>query len=262
MPTKEEMLNSILAKQAPETVAPEIDESLPDVTKVRRGDTVSVYTYNRDGLTTYLHKPFTGVITRVYEEYISGLGEYGTKFVVTNGPQSRQYMVGSQDIAAIKLVSGRPEFDESKIPSSIDSFMKLAEKKSYYVVTFDIDQRDADRITVSSRQDGEPSVEELIKLAILEHYDDLTAYDGEWFNLGPLQEFLDNVYLNGFFYDPCNRFKINGISIAGYDAEKDKFYDLPIPSLKDLGIGITHIDEAYEHYFDVDDEDDEEDEED
>ena len=45
MPTKEEMLNSIIAKQAPETVAPEIDETLLDVTKVRRGDTVSVYTY-------------------------------------------------------------------------------------------------------------------------------------------------------------------------------------------------------------------------
>lgn len=250
MPTKEEMLNSILAKQAPETVAPEIDESLPDVTKVRRGDTVSVYTYNRDGLTTYLHKPFTGEITRVYEEYISGLGEYGTKFVVKNGNVTRTFRFGDQDIATIKLVTSRPEFDESKILSSIDSFKKPAEKKSYYVVTFDIDQRDADCITVSSRLDGEPSVEELIKLAILEHYDDLSAYDGAWYNLGPLQDFLDNVYLNGFFYDPCNRFKIDGISITGYDAKKNKFYDLPIPSLKALG--ITNIDEAYEHYFDVD----------
>ena len=252
MPTKEEMLNSILSKQTPEIVAPEIDKSLPDVTKVRRGDTVSVYTYNRDGLTTYLNKPFTGEITRVYEEYVSG--EYRTKFEVKNGAQTRQFMVGSQKIAAIKLVTGRPEFDESKIPSGIDSFKKTVKvKKSYYVVTFDIDQRDADCITVSSRQDGEPSVEELIKLAILEHYDDLSVYDGEWYNLGPLQEFLDNVYLSGFFYDPCNRFKIDGISITGYDAKKDEFYNLPIPSLKTLG--ITNIDEAYEHYFNVDNED-------
>lgn len=249
MPTKEEMLNSILAKQAPETIAPEIDESLPDVTKVRRGDTVSVYTYNRDGLTTYLNKPFTGEITRVYEEYVSG--EYRTKFEVKNGAQTRQFMVGSRNIAAIKLVMSRPEFDESKIPSSIDSFKKTANKKSYYVVTFDIDQRDADCIKVSSRQNGEPSVEELIKLAILEHYDDLSAYDGAWFNLGPLQDFLDNEYLSGFFYEPCNRFKIDGISITGYDAKKDEFYDLPIPSLKDLG--ITNIDEAYEHYFPTED---------
>lgn len=245
MPTKEEMLNSILAKQAPETVAPEIDESLPDVTKVRRGDTVSVYTYNRDGLTTYLNKPFTGEITRVYDEYVSG--EYRTKFDVKNGAQTRQFMVGSQNIAAIKLVVSRPEFDKTKIPSSIDSFKKTANKESYYVVKFDIDQRDADWITVSSRQNGEPSVRELIKLAILEHYDDLSDYEGAWFNLRPLQDFLDNVYLDGFFYEPCNRFKINGISITGYDAETDKFYDLPIPSLKDLG--ITNIDEAYEHYF-------------
>lgn len=249
MPTKEEMLNSILAKQAPETIAPEIDESLPDVTKVRRGDTVSVYTYNRDGLTTYLNKPFTGEITRVYEEYVSG--EYRTKFEVKNGAQTRQFMVGSRNIAAIKLVMSRPEFDESKIPSSIDSFKKTANKKSYYVVTFNIDQRDADCIKVSSRQNGEPSVEELIKLAILEHYDDLSAYDGAWFNLGPLQDFLDNEYLSGFFYEPCNRFKIDGISITGYDAKKDEFYDLPIPSLKDLG--ITNIDEAYEHYFPTED---------
>lgn len=254
MPTKEEMLNSILSKQAPEMVAPEIDESLPDVTKVRRGDTVSVYTYNHDGLTTYLNKPFTGEITRVYEEYISRLGEYGTKFEVKHGNDTRTFRFGDQKIAAIKLVTGRPEFDESKIPSSIDSFKKtVKKKKSYYVVTFYIDQRDADCITVSSRQDGEPSVEELIKLAILEHYDDLSAYDGAWFNLGPLQEFLDNVYLNGFFYEPCNRFKINDISITGYDAEQDKFYNLPIPSPKDLG--ITNIDDAYEHYFDVDGED-------
>lgn len=252
MPTKEEMLKSILEKQVPETVAPEIDESLPDVTKVRRGDTVSVYTYNRDGLTTYLNKPFTGEITRVYEEYVSGLGEYRMKFDVKKGAQSRQFMVGSRNIAAIKLVAGRPEFNESKIPSSIDSFKKpVKTKKSYYVVTFDIDQRDADCITVSSRKDGEPSVEELIKLAILEHYDDLTAYDGAWFNLGPLERFLDDVYLSGFFYEPCNRFKIDGISITGYDANKDEFYDLPIPSLKNLG--ITNIDDAYEHYFPAED---------
>ena len=170
MPTKEEMLNSILAKQTPEIVAPEIDESVPDVTKVRRGDTVSVYTYNRDGITTYLNEPFTGEITRVYEEYVSGLGEYCTKFEVKNGNDTKKFRFGSQNIAAIKLVAGRPEFDESKIPSGIDSFKKTVKKKSYYVVTFDIDQRDADCITVSSQQDGEPSVEELIKLAILEHY--------------------------------------------------------------------------------------------
>ena len=252
MPTKEEMLNSILAKQTPEIVAPEIDESLPDVKKVRRGDTVSVYTYNRDGITKYLNEPFTGEITRVYEEYVSGLGEYCTKFEVKNGNDTRKFRFGSQNIAAIKLVAGRPEFDESKIPSSIDSFKKTVKKKSYYVVTFDIDQRDADCITVSSQQDGELSVEELIKLAILEHYDDLSDYDGAWYNLGPLQDFLE-FYLHGFFYEPCNRFKIDGISITGYDAKKDEFYELPIPSLKDLG--IKNIDEAYEHYFNVDGED-------
>lgn len=253
MPTKKEMLSSILAKQVPELVAPEIDKSLPDVTKVRRGDTVSVYTYNYDGLTTYINKPFTGEITRVYVEYVSRLGEYCTKFEVKYGNDTRTFMFGSQNIAAIKLVTSRPEFDESKIPSSIDSFKKTTKKKSYYVVTFDIDQRDADCIKVSSRQDGEPSVEELIKLAILEHYDDLSDYDGAWFNLGPLQDFLDNEYLSGFFYEPCNRFKINGISITGYDVKTDKFYNLPIPSLKEFG--ITNIDEAYEHYFNVDNED-------
>lgn len=248
MPTKEEMLKTILAKQAPETVAPEIDESLPDVAELRRGDTVSVYTHKRDGLTTYLDKPFTGEIASVYEEYVSSLGEYCTKFEVKSGNATRTFRLGSQNIEAIKLVSCRPEFDESKIPSSIDSFKKTVKKKSYYVVTFDIDQRDADYIEVSSRQDGEPSVEELIKLAILEHYDDLTAYDGAWYSLGPFEEFLSG-YLNGFFYEPCNRFKINGISITGYDAKEDRFYDLPIPSIKALG--IENIDDAYEHYFNV-----------
>lgn len=236
----------ILKKQAPEAVAPEytIDESLKTVKSVKRGQTVTVYTYKYEYQVKNLQKPYTGVVTKVYEKYESG--DYRTKVDVRQNNQTRTYNIDSENVI-FKLVTDRPEFDESKIPSSIDSFKKTANKESYYVVKFDIDQRDADWITVSSRQNGEPSVRELIKLAILEHYDDLSAYDGAWFNLGPLQDFLDNVYLDGFFYEPCNRFKINGISITGYDAEKDMFYDLPIPSLKDLG--ITNIDEAYEHYF-------------
>ena len=241
----------ILKKQAPEAVVPEytIDESLKTVKSVKRGQTVTVYTYKYEYQVKNLQKPYTGVVMKVYEKYESG--DYRTKVDVRQDNQTRTYNIDNEDVI-FKLVTDRPEFDASKIPSSIDSFKKtVKKKKSYYVVTFDIDQRDADCITVSSRQDGEPSVEELIKLAILEHYDDLSAYDGAWYNLGPLQEFLDNVYLNGFFYEPCNRFKIDGISITGYDAEKDMFYDLPIPSLKDLG--ITNIDEAYEHYFSTED---------
>lgn len=135
---------------------------------------------------------------------------------------------------------------------TVEQFMEIQRPESHYVVTFDIDQRDADDITVSSYQTGELTKEELIKLSILAHYDQLSAYDGGWWSLGPLDDFLEE-YLQGNFYDQCNRFKVNGIEIHGYNANANQFYTMDIPELDELG--IEDIDEAYRQYFGVDETD-------
>lgn len=129
---------------------------------------------------------------------------------------------------------------------TVEQFMEIQRPESHYVVTFDIDQRDADDITVSSYQSGKLSKEELIKLSILAHYNQLSDYDGGWWSLRPLDDFLEE-YLQGNFYDQCNRFKVNDIEIHGYNADTNQFYTMDIPELDELG--IVDIDEAYHQYF-------------
>ena len=140
----------------------------------------------------------------------------------------------------------------NKPVTDISSFIKFNSPESYYIVTFDIDQRDADYITVSSYQKGKISAEELIKLDILANHSQLSDYDGEWYNLGALDEFLKE-YLSGKFYEPCNRFSVNNIEIKGYDADRNQFYTIEMPDLEQLG--IDDIDEAYKTYFNVENED-------
>lgn len=141
--------------------------------------------------------------------------------------------------------------DEDPAPSefTVEQFMEIQRPESHYVVTFEIDQRDADDITVSSYQTGKLSKEELIKLSILAHYNQLSAYDGGWWSLRPLDDFLEE-YLQGNFYDQCNRFKVNDIEIHGYNADTNQFYTMDIPELDELG--IDDIDEAYRQYFGAD----------
>lgn len=140
--------------------------------------------------------------------------------------------------------------DEAPTPRefTVEQFMEIQRPESHYVVTFEIDQRDADDITVSSYQTGELSKEELIKLSILAHYNQLSDYDGGWGSLRPLDDFLEE-YLQGNFYDQCNRFKVNDIEIHGYNADTNQFYTMDIPELDELG--IVDIDEAYHQYFNV-----------
>jgi acyl carrier protein len=118
--------------------------------------------------------------------------------------------------------------------------------KSFYVVKFEIDQRDADYITVSTSPiDGFPSKKTLAKLCVMAHYRDLERYDGAWWGMGGIREALES-YIDGSFYDACNRFKIEGISIWGYDANTKSFYDMDLPEPSQLGMSL---DEAYESLF-------------
>ena len=70
----------------------------------------------------------------------------------------------------------------------VERFVTPKQKESYYIVTFDIDQRDADCITVSSKQRGKLDSDELIRLSIMKHYREIDDWDGGWYNLGPMEE--------------------------------------------------------------------------
>ena len=135
----------------------------------------------------------------------------------------------------------------------IERFMAPKQKESYYIVTFDIDQRDADCITVSSKQEGKLDCDELIRLSIMKHYREIDDWDGGWYNLGAMEDYISDNYLDGFFYDSCNRFGFDNISIEGYDADKDEFYTIDVPPPSQLG--IQNITDAYHQYFDCGEED-------
>ena len=253
MPTREEMLHKVLQRQAPELSITEIDESLKTVGKVKRGQTVAVYRYDFDPIgygQYYLKPPVTGKVTKVWND------DGKQKFSVKSGDHESEFLLNSSLIAAIKLVAGKDKFVPPKF-DSVDSFVRPRKPESYHTVEFDIDQRDADCITVSGTRPGKPTVDELAQLVILDNYRKLQDYDGAWYNVC---RYLDTVlerYLHGTFYDCCNRFKVESISITGYDAEKDEFYTIPLPSLEEMG--ITDLETAYEHYFKQDDDDEEED---
>jgi hypothetical protein len=253
MPTREEILHEVLQKQTPELSNTEIDESLKSVDKVKRGQTVAVYRYDFDPIgygQYYLKPPVTGKVTKVWNE------DGKQKFRVKSGENEREFLLKSSLTAAIKLVAGKDKFVPPKA-DSVDSFVRPCKPESYHTVKFEIDQRDADCITVSGTRPGKPTVDELAQLVILDNYRKLQDYDGAWYNVC---RYLDTVlerYLHGTFYDCCNRFKVESISITGYDAEKDEFYTIPLPSLEEMG--ITDLETAYEHYFKQDDDDEEED---
>lgn len=153
-----------------------------------------------------------------------------------------------------KLKEVIAEIDAENKTPSVEDFTRLKRKQSYYVIHFDIDQRDADCISVSTSEIyGKMDIEELTKLTILANYMLLDDYDGEWYNFGPLEDYLKE-YLDGFFYDPCNRFKIDDVNITGYDADKDEFFEIELPDL--LELGIEDINEAYHKYFDVEEDED------
>ena len=142
--------------------------------------------------------------------------------------------------------------DESEMkdaPFSIEDLrMNRRQDKSFYVIKFEIDQRDADDITVSTSPiTGFPTKTELARLCVMANYRDLECYDGGWWDVGKISDALE-FYLDGNFYDPCNRFKIEDISIWGYDANTKSFYEMDLPEPDQLGISL---DEAYEQLFDL-----------
>ena len=248
MSTRDEILAAVMKRQVPELSSAVIDDSLQTVSEVERGQKVAVYTYTCHPLTgrDYNKPPVTGSVTRVWKAR-SNCGNYYTHFTVREDCGTElEFIQGYSRIICIKLVAEKEKFVPPKF-DSVDSFVRPYKPESYHTVKFGIDQRDADYITVSGSKPGKPTVDELAQLVILANYRKLQDYDGAWYNVC---RYLDTVlerYLHGTFYDCCNRFKVESISITGYDAEKDELYTIPLPSLEELG--ITDLESAYEHYF-------------
>lgn len=95
-----------------------------------------------------------------------------------------------------KLKEVIAEIDEENKTADVEDFIRLKPKQSYYVIHFDLDQRDADCISVSTSEIyGKMDIEELTKLTILANYMLLDDYDGEWYNLGPLEEFISDILM-------------------------------------------------------------------
>lgn len=128
--------------------------------------------------------------------------------------------------------------------------------ESKYIIVIDVDQRDADYITIATNFiEGKPDRDTLIDLCIVENCDKLKDYDYEWYNLDSIQEYLHKLW-KGFLYEPCNRFMIRGVVINGFDGDTNEWYtitDFSMDKLKELG--ITDIDAAYKERF-FNDEDD------
>ena len=173
-----------------------------------------------------------------------------------NFPLSYYSAYDAVALGIIELKKPEPKiekFDPEAFKSlDLKQFCVKKTPKSFFYVQFRIDQLDLDTITVSGRREGKPEIDDLRKLAIMLNYRKLSKYDGGWWSVGRLRKVFKK-FLRGDFYDKANRFKVDGISISGFDAEKNEFYEMGIPSLESLG--INNIDEAYKYYF-FEDEDD------
>ena len=122
--------------------------------------------------------------------------------------------------------------------------------ESKYIIIFDIDQRDWDCITIATDLiSGKPDRDLLINLCIVNNFSELEEYDYEWFNLSNMQSYLEELW-NGFIYEPCNRFKIEGVEIKGFDGDAKSWYEIKDFSMDMLEkLGITDINEAYQERF-------------
>ncbi len=118
--------------------------------------------------------------------------------------------------------------------------------ESKYIIKFEIDQRDADYITIATDLiDGKPNRNLLINLCIVNNYNKLEEYDYEWYNLPGMENYLQSLW-NGFIYEACNRFKIESVEIKGFDGDSMSWYEIKDFSLNRLReLGITDINEAY-----------------
>ena len=124
--------------------------------------------------------------------------------------------------------------------------------ESKYIIIFKIDQCDGDYITIGTDLiDGIPSQDLLINLCIVNNHEKLDDYDGEWYNLLPMQKYLEKLW-NGFFEDAYNRFTISKIEIKGFDANSMSWYEINDFSMVKLKkLGIKDINKEYEERFKI-----------
>ena len=100
--------------------------------------------------------------------------------------------------------------------------------------------------TVSGKRYGKITPPELIRLAILKNYRQLSYFDGSWYSVSPLKKILE-FYVKDGLPMPTRDFGVDGISISGYNAKTGEFYEVPVPSPKLLL--VENLDGAYEVYI-------------
>lgn len=210
-----------------------------DLPKIGVGDTVMV-TY-RVGLD---QSTFTGTVHDMVPD------PYGHPvLIVSDGTDIKAFSLETAFVNGVTLL--KKASDENFVPSPIDDSVVEALKRevhtpSFYTVSF-ILCRDGQRIaTVSGRKQGKLSPSELIRLAILANYKHLSYFANGWLSVSPLGKLIEHYVKDGLpLMD--NSFGVDGVSISCYDAEKGKFYDIPIPNPRDLL--VENLDAAYNYYI-------------
>ena len=112
-------------------------------------------------------------------------------------------------------------------------------------MSFGLTLQDVPFATVSGRRYGKITPAELIRLAVLQNYRDLSYFDGTWISVTPLMKILE-YYVKDGIPRIYQGFGVDGIKVSGYDANSGEFYEVPIPHLNTML--IYSLDAAYEHY--------------
>ena len=210
-----------------------------DLPKIGVGDTVTVK--YRVGLD---YSTFTGTVHDMVPD------PYGHPvLIVSDGTDIKAFSLETAFVDSVVLV--KKSDDDKFVPSPIDDSVVEALKRevhtpSFYTVSFTL-SRDGERIaTVSGRKEGKLSPPELIRLAILANYKNLSYFAGGWLSVYPLGKLLEHYVKDGLPLMDSS-FGVDGVSVSCYDAEKGKFYDIAVPNPRYLL--VENLDAAYNYYI-------------
>jgi hypothetical protein len=210
-----------------------------DLPKIGVGDTVTVkYRVGID------YSTFTGTVHDMVPD------PYGHPvMIVSDGTDIKAFSLETAFVDSVVLV--KKSDDDKFVPSPIDDSVVEALKRevhtpSFYTVSFTL-CRDGERIaTVSGRKQGKLSPTELIQLAILANYKNLSYFAGSWLSVYPLGKLLEHYVKDGLPLMDSS-FGVDGVSVSCYDAEKGKFYDIAVPNHRHLL--VENLDAAYNYYI-------------
>ena len=214
----------------------DLNEGMP---KIGVGDMVSVsHFFNND------HFIFNGEVRRV-ETNKNGK----PVLVVSDGTNTEHFDLVTIWVTHVALIrkAGIEQFVPPRLDDDwADRIARKVHTPSYYTVSFTLKYGNATIATVSGKRYGKITPPELIRLAILKNYRQLSYFDGSWYSVSPLKKILE-FYVKDGLPMPTRDFGVDGISISGYNAKTGEFYEVPVPSPKLLL--VENLDGAYEVYI-------------